>query len=472
MAVVAPDASVATTLPSSPPVTIRSSSAAADRTAPAWTATRRSSPLRASSTRASSPRTNAAVSPRKRTSTTGASTVTGRVRSTTEGMSPRVSLMRKPHEAAELARRTSNAAEHIESAEPSCSARRAALEAFPDLALRQIAADEHHAAHALLARLPFALMVAVEDHVHTLQHEALVVILERQDALAAQDVGPLFLHQILHPGKELVGVERPLGRQRDRLHLFVVIVLEPAAAMHVVAVSMIMTVTMIMLVIMVMAVAMFVVVLDRQEFGLDVEDAIKVKGISPEHFQQRDPAALGGVQPRIGIDAADVRLDVGKLIRLHQVGLVDQDHVGEGDLVLGLGRVLEPVLEPFGVGDGHDRVKLGLAAHILVHKERLSDRRRVGEAGGLDNDGVELALAPHQAIDDAHEIAAHGAADAAVVHLEHFLVGAHDQVVVDADFTKLVDDDGKLLPVLLRQDAVEQRRLAGAKIAGQHRHRN
>src|SRR5262249_55773203 len=124
-------------------------------------------------------------------------------------------------------------------------------------------------------------MVTVEDHVHTLQHKAPIVGLERQDALAAQAVGPLFLHQMLHPGKELVGVERFLRRQRDRLHLFVVIVLE-TAAMRVVAVSVIMIVTMIMVVIMVMAVAVFVVMLGREEFRLDVEDAIKVERVSPE----------------------------------------------------------------------------------------------------------------------------------------------------------------------------------------------
>ena len=68
------------------------------------------------------------------------------------------------------------------------------------------------------------------------------------------------------------------------------------------------------------------------------------------------------------------------------------------------------------------------------------------------------------------EVAAHGAADAAVVHLEHFLVGADDEVVVDADLAELVDDDGVLLAVRLGQDAVEQRGLAGAEIAGQHGH--
>ncbi len=106
--------------------------------------------------------------------------------------------------------------------------------------------------------------------------------------------------------------------------------------------------------------------------------------------------------------------------------------------------------------------------HVLVDEEGLRDRRGIGEAGRLDDDGVELALALHQPFDDADQVAAHGAADAAVVHLEHFLVGADDELVVDADLAEFVDDHGVALAVLLGEDAVEQRRLAGAEIAGEH----
>src|SRR6202012_538004 len=73
---------------------------------------------------------------------------------------------------------------------------------------------------------------------------------------------------------------------------------------------------------------------------------------------------------------------------------------------------------------------------------------------------------------DADEIAAHGAADAAIVHLEHFLIGADDEVVVDADLAEFVDDHGVFLAVVFRQDTVQQRGLAGAEIAGQHGHGN
>ena len=148
--------------------------------------------------------------------------------------------------------------------------------------------------------------------------------------------------------------------------------------------------------------------------------------------------------------------------------LLSDDHVGEGDLVLGLGRVAQPRREPLGVGDRHHRVEPRRSPHVIVDEEGLRDRRRIGEACGLDDDRVEPALALHQPLDDTDQVAAHGAADAAVVHLEHFLVGADDEVVVDADLAEFVDDDGVFPPVRLAQDAIEQRRLAGAEIAGEH----
>ena len=102
----------------------------------------------------------------------------------------------------------------------------------------------------------------------------------------------------------------------------------------------------------------------------------------------------------------------------------------------------------------------------------MRHRRWIGETGGLDNDGVEFSFLPHQAVQNAHEIAAHGAADAAVVHLEDFLIGADHEIVVDADFAKFINDHRVFLAVGFGEYAVEQGRLAGPEIAGQHRHRD
>ena len=173
------------------------------------------------------------------------------------------------------------------------------------------------------------------------------------------------------------------------------------------------------------------------------------------------------MQRRVRVDGADARFDLAQFRRRHEIGLVEDDDVGEGDLVLGLGRVAQALGEPLGVGDRHHRVEPRRLFHVLVNEEGLRHRRRIGEPGRLDDDRVEPAFALHQTLDDADKVAAHGAADAAVVHLEHFFVRADDEFVVDADLAELVDHDRVALAVRLAQNAVEQRCLAGAEIAGE-----
>ena len=41
---------------------------------------------------------------------------------------------------------------------------------------------------------------------------------------------------------------------------------------------------------------------------------------------------------------------------------------------------------------------------VLVDEEGLRDRRRISEPGGLDDDRIELALALHQAAENAHQV--------------------------------------------------------------------
>jgi hypothetical protein len=72
---------------------------------------------------------------------------------------------------------------------------------------------------------------------------------------------------------------------------------------------------------------------------------------------------------------------------------------------------------------------------------------------------------------NADQIAAHGAADAAVIHLEDLFVGVDHQFVVDARLAEFVDDNGVLLAMRFGQDAVEKRGLASTEKAGQHGHR-
>src|SRR6516162_7825165 len=152
------------TLPSSPPVMIRSASALDDRMAPPCTARLRTSPCRGTSSSASSPSTSTAVLPKKCAPTIGASAFSGRVRSTTEGMSLLVSVtaLSRPRASRRISAQRGlrgNAPQHEGAKEQPSSpqmatSRHATLETLPDLLLRQLAADEDDAALALLAVLP------------------------------------------------------------------------------------------------------------------------------------------------------------------------------------------------------------------------------------------------------------------------------------------------------------------------------
>src|SRR5258706_7993998 len=98
-----------------------------------------------------------------------------------------------------------------------------ALKAVADHLLRQFATDEDEAAFAQLPVLPLTLMIALEHHVHTLEHVAVIVAGKGEDALGAQDLLPLGGDEVLQPRHEFGRIERLAGAQRQRLHLLVMV---------------------------------------------------------------------------------------------------------------------------------------------------------------------------------------------------------------------------------------------------------
>src|SRR5580692_50731 len=305
-----PLTSVSTTLPSSPPETTTASPTAVANMAPPWTATLLGSPRGGASTMASSPSTKTAMRPRKCAAITAPPAATGWMRSTTEAVSVRVSVMgrgrrcKTPPPCGEgqgwgsggdgllltqsqyfrprvhTTSRPPPRAPHKGEGEDERRVRNAALEAFGDLLAGQIAADEDDTAVALLAVFPWPLVVAVEDHVHALEHKARIVVLEGEDAFAAQNVRAFLLHQVLHPRKELVRIERLVAAQRNRLHVLVVIVLEAAVRMRVLVVVIMMVVVAMAVIMIVMMIVVVILAVALEEFRLDVEDAVEIEGVA------------------------------------------------------------------------------------------------------------------------------------------------------------------------------------------------
>ena len=84
----------------------------------------------------------------------------------------------------------------------------------------------------------------------------------------------------------------------------------------------------------------------------------------------------------------------------------------------------------------------------LVAFQGGDDRRGVREARRLEHDGVELRALLDQTAERAHEVAADGAARAAVVHLDEVLLRRHvlaHELLVDVDLAELVLDDADTL---------------------------
>ena len=104
--------------------------------------------------------------------------------------------------------------------------------------------------------------------------------------------------------------------------------------------------------------------------------------------------------------------------------------------------------------------------------ERLHQRLRQREAGGLDHDMLDRRHAREDLVERRHELVGDGAAEAAIGELDDVLLraggiaAALEDLAVDADIAELVDDHREPPTVGVGQHVADQRRLARAEKAG------
>ena len=143
---------------------------------------------------------------------------------------------------------------------------------------------------------------------------------------------------------------------------------------------MLMMAMLMMIVAMVVVIVMIVVVLfDRQEFRLDFEDTVEIEGVAAEHGVEFDGAFGGAVQFCVRVDAANPRFDFLQFGWRDQIDLVEQDDVGEGDLVFRFRRVLEAGGQPLGAPDPRRQNESSRRCGILLSAPR--DSRLPGRRG-------------------------------------------------------------------------------------------
>mmetsp|Transcript_7860 Transcript_7860/g.19089 ORF Transcript_7860/g.19089 Transcript_7860/m.19089 type:complete len:374 (+) Transcript_7860:431-1552(+) len=179
-----------------------------------------------------------------------------------------------------------------------------------------------------------------------------------------------------------------------------------------------------------------------------------------------------------GVDGVERLAHPRLLLRGDEVDLVQQDLVCERNLVDSLvddarrAHVVQVLLDVFGVYHAQDRVDSVLGAHLGLVVEGVGDGCRIRHPGRLDNHRIVLLLPLRESDERLHQVTAHRAADAAVVHRDHVLLRLElvlDERGVDVEGAKLVFDDRDLLAVLLFEDVVDERRLPGAEEARDER---
>ena len=153
------------------------------------------------------------------------------------------------------------------------------------------------------------------------------------------------------------------------------------------------------------------------------------------------------------------------------VALVQHDEIGGGELAVdGIPETFVAMARAnrLRVGEDHDEV----AREPRMQGRDVRDRGRVRDAARLHQDLLRASISVQEAVDRAHEVVPHGAADASVRERDGVAPVGGDEVSVDVELAEVVDEHRVAHPVAAGEHAVEERRLARAEEAADDAHRH
>ena len=160
-----------------------------------------------------------------------------------------------------------------------------------------------------------------------------------------------------------------------------------------------------------------------------------------------------------------------------EIGLGQQQPVGYRRLLDGFDLAIERIAAIDCIDRSDDSVQAIAPRDDWVGHQRVEDRGRIREPGGLDHHPVEpwLASARKTSGDLAQglgKVAPDGAAEAATRHLnDDVILAVRHEIMVEANLPELVDEHQCPAQRGLLDQIVEDSRLAAAKKPGQHRDR-
>ena len=118
--------------------------------------------------------------------------------------------------------------------------------------------------------------------------------------------------------------------------------------------------------------------------------------------------------------------------------------ITESDLVSGVFILFKLIKYVNGIDDTQHGIQTALRANHLINHHGLNNRARIGQPGGLDNDPIEPRLFCEQGAHRPDQIAPDDTADTAAIKFYEFFVAGLDQIAVDPDIAKLIDDNREL----------------------------
>ncbi len=177
-------------------------------------------------------------------------------------------------------------------------------------------------------------MDALEDELHVAPGDV-------EDPLHAEDVGPALAEELADPRLQLHLVEGAVEGEAHR---------SDGAVVDVAGVV--------------------------EEHRVDGEGAAEIEGAEAHHLVDGQLGVAGGVDLGEAVERVDPRLDGGELGGGDQVDLVEEDDVGEGDLLLALGAVVEVEEDVPGVDDGDEPSSAVCAFTSSSTKKVWQHRRR------------------------------------------------------------------------------------------------
>ena len=198
-----------------------------------------------------------------------------------------------------------------------------------------------------------------------------------------------------------------------------------------------------------------------QKVRIDVQLGIQVKALQIKDLRNGHFAKMNNLLRRSRVHVLQAVLKRVQRLCRDQVGFADENLVGKTHLQAGLLAVVELLGCMFGIHQGQNGIQQITLSNLIVHEKRLRYRPRICKSSGLDHHTVKIELAFSFLLSQLRkrgpQVLSDRAAHTTVAHLNDLLLTLKNQnIVINVFFAKFVLNHSDLLPMSLRQNALEQ----------------